>query len=234
MILNDSMLQITQIQSALQIWWANKFSNIHILSWEEIPGGWLSRAFRFEYSTFQKNGVLFVRTVKSREGGYTYSQDRFTTFATSHEMYCRAQGAVTSYGVFAINQEGNVVEDIHDENSEFFHVQDFIPWKSLLSEIQSFAHQEMLPAQGIQRMKQVWQLLASLHNTSLEEGIHLWNAVKRSQREVLTHPQTTLDVLSSYPTNHPILWVETGRYAYLQHMHKIIDREIEFAENTPV
>lgn len=224
------MLEISKIRTALQFWWRQKYSEIQLWEGEEIAGGWLSRAFRFEYTTHWRTGTLFLRTCKSLEWGYTYSADRLSTFAVSHEMYERANSAVRSYGVFGILENGSLATDLLEWNLSYFHVQDFLSGYSLLPEVSAYKNLEELDVSARNRMADVGELLANLHNIPVPQNIDSSNAIRRSQREVFTNPQTTLDVLACYPLDHPILGITTGKYQYIQNMLRIIDREAGFSD----
>lgn len=84
-------------------------------------------------------------------------------------------------------------------------MQDFKPGFSLLRESDRYHEMNVLNTIAVNRMKSVGKLLAGLHNISIAHIPNHSNAVRRSQREMLTHPQITLDVLSCYPHDHAIL-----------------------------
>jgi len=173
---------------------------------EKIGSGYHSDGFKL---TTKEGDSFFLKYIKSHDLGFEFPERQAMTLMVSNAMEKRSCGdSPAPIGVIVVNgEEGTILPEL-TESSEIYHLQEFggtgISYSKILE--QNYPKSKV-DDDDIKQLEMISDKLISIHSTKhqSQDKVQLDAVYNDGLRNILTHPELSIMVLSEFPDDYPIL-----------------------------
>ncbi len=195
---------------------------------EQIKGGYLSNAYIATVDNEGKTQKFFVKEKNENKWGAERSADQFATYLASDLAGKESSGSPKMLGTFFAT-DGAVVPLERISGGDLLQIQECVNGKNLLALCSPAVSGEISG-----REKEIGEKIAAVfaeihsHKHSIPSG-EKFNEYSRSLRDVVGHPELTLNIFYNFLKNSKVLNGEF-RYSYLAEMLKVAEYFSQFSE----
>ena len=195
---------------------------------EQIKGGFISNAYIVNVEKGGQEIKIFVKDQSKNAWGSERLSDIYTNYLNSD---LAAQENTLSPKVFGsfVYFDNNIIPIQNISNGKIFQIQECVSGNNLYGLCQPIVSDE-IHNREIELGEKIAEILANIHSHKhpIGEGVKS-NEYSRSLRDVITHPELTLNIFQNLLQNSDVLQGDF-RYAYLVEMIKVAEYFSKFKE----
>jgi thiamine kinase-like enzyme len=199
-----------------------------VVSVEQIKGGYLSNAYVVDVEREGHTTKLFVKEQNEHKWGAERLSDPYATYLTSDIAGRESMLSPKILGTFAYSDTHMVsVQDV--SQGKLVQIQECVNGVGLLGLCGPTVAKE-IEGREIELGEAVAGLLAEVHahKYPIERGVR-FNEYSRSLRDVIAHPELTLNIFYNFLKDSTVLSGDF-RYAYLSEMMRVSEYFSQFSE----
>ena len=211
-------------------------NNINVEKIKEIPGGYLSKAYKVEVKIGKNKKNFFIKQSISQSHGYERNEDKLASYLTSQRITDLVGNNPKSIGCFIMGSDNKIkpIEPL-DDKENVFQVQEFKEGRSYLKFLHKPKKNSNLNKKDKKEIEKIVNLLVKVHKTDIkiEDEETKRMLFKRTLRDIIGHPELTLTV---FKNNLKDCKVFKGkfRYNYISEMIKVIGHFEEYYDRIAV
>ncbi len=199
-----------------------------VKSIEQIKGGYLSNAYIVNVKNEGKAVRIFVKEQNGSTQGVERLSDAYATYLSSDLAARENTLSPKVLGTFA-SFDGHATNLQHISGGKFFQIQEHVIGNNLYELCEPAVTSE-IQNREIELGEKVAEIFANIHSHKhpIEKGTK-FNEFSRSLRDVISHPDLTLNIFQNFLHNSEVLKGDF-RYAYLAEMIKVAEHFSQFPE----
>jgi fructosamine-3-kinase len=181
---------------------------ITVESFEKIGSGYHSDGYKLMTSNRK---AFFLKYVRSHDLGFEFPERQIMSLMVSDGMSKRVESNPASTGVIISSDESEIVLPDLNNSTKVYHVQELGDFeKSYLTLLEENKDKTKVDEKDIKLLESIADVLLKIHSVKhdTKDEKHLTALYNDGIRNVLTHPELSMMVLSEFPEDYPILDLE--------------------------